>query len=193
MGELFKNHVTQQQTRFKQALLKPTFLTPVLLKPTFLKHILLKQKVQRTLRPLLMGLSLTGMVQLAYAADPLNGSVWKSVDDKTNVATALIKFKQHPNGALSASIQKVLVPNDANACSKCVGPYHNKNLVGLTIIQNLQQVATNRYDNGKILDPQSGKTYSFNAKMSADGKTLSGRGYIGISAIGRSQTWYRVS
>lgn len=152
-----------------------------------------KQTLQHGLRNTFLSLSLLSMAHMAYAADPLNGSVWKSIDDKTNIATALIKFKQHPNGALSASIEKVLVPNDANACSKCVGPYHNKNLVGLTIIQNLKQVATNRYDNGKILDPQSGKTYSFSAKMSADGKTLSGRGYIGISALGRSQTWYRVS
>ncbi len=32
----------------------------------------------------------------------------------------------------------------------------------------------------KLPDPKNGKTYSFNAKMSNDGKTLNGRGYIGI-------------
>lgn len=36
-------------------------------------------------------------------------------------------------------------------------------------------------------------SYSFNAKMSNDGRTLNGRGYIGVSALGRSQTWIRVN
>jgi uncharacterized protein (DUF2147 family) len=51
----------------------------------------------------------------------------------------------------------------------------------------------NSYENSSILDTKTGKTYSFNATLSPDGKKLSGRGYIGISALGRSQTWYRIN
>jgi len=128
-----------------------------------------------------------------YAADPLHNTVWKTIDDKTKEARAIVKFTEGTNGELSASIQKVLVPNEAEKCSNCVGPYQNKPLIGLTIIKKLKQVKPNKYDDGSILDPQSGKTYSFNATLSPDQKVLSGRGYIGFSALGRSQTWYRVN
>jgi len=52
------------------------------------------------------------------------------------------------------------------------------------------------YDDGKwtdgtIYDPKSGKTYSCNMSIKSNGQ-LSMRGYIGISLIGRSETWKRV-
>lgn len=128
-----------------------------------------------------------------YAADPLNGTLWKTIDDKTQQPRAIVKFTESPTGNLIATIQKVLISNEGQKCSNCVGTYHNQPLIGLTIIKNLKPIAPNKYDNGSILDPKSGKTYSFNATLSADKQTLSGRGYIGFSALGRSQTWYRVS
>jgi uncharacterized protein (DUF2147 family) len=47
----------------------------------------------------------------------------------------------------------------------------------------------NHAESGKIYDPISGKTYR--AAISSDGNTLSLRGYIGIKAIGRSESWHR--
>ena len=47
------------------------------------------------------------------------------------------------------------------------------------------------YEDGKIYDPESGKTYSCIMKIKDDG-TLSVRGYIGISLIGRTDVWQRV-
>ena len=44
--------------------------------------------------------------------------------------------------------------------------------------------------NGKIYDPKKGKEYSCKAKM-IDKNTLDVRGYIGISLIGRTDTWKR--
>ena len=141
----------------------------------------------------LLALGLLTLSFSIYAVDPLNGSTWKTIDDKTKAPTALVKFTENSKGELSATIQKVLVANEGEKCGNCTGAYHNKSLVGLTIIKNLKQIKPNKYDNGSILDPQSGKTYSFNANLSEDAKTLSGRGYIGISMIGRSQTWLRVN
>ena len=45
--------------------------------------------------------------------------------------------------------------------------------------------------NGKIYDPETGKTYK--AVISSTGNTLSVRGYIGFKALGRSETWKRTS
>lgn len=58
--------------------------------------------------------------------------------------------------------------------------------------QKFKSVGQNKYDKGSILDPQSDKTYRFSLTVSPDGEKLTARGYIGISAIGRNQTWYRV-
>ncbi|MCM1959095.1 DUF2147 domain-containing protein [Acinetobacter modestus] len=128
----------------------------------------------------------------SFAADQLNGTVWKTIDDETNQPRAVVRFSEDKNGALSATIDKILVPSEANTCLKCEGPYKNKSLNGLVIVKNLKSTSKNKYENGSILDPKTGKTYSFNATLSPDGKRLDGRGYIGFSAIGRSQTWYRI-
>lgn len=42
---------------------------------------------------------------------------------------------------------------------------------------------------GKIYDPDSGKTYS--AQMQGSGDTLRLRGFIGVSLLGRTETWHR--
>ncbi|MEG0343747.1 MAG: DUF2147 domain-containing protein [Acinetobacter sp.] len=130
---------------------------------------------------------------LAYASDPLAGTIWKTIDDKTNQPSAIVKFSEEKNGQLTATIQKILIKNEEQKCISCQGQYHNKSLIGLAIIKGLKKLKPNEYGNGKIIDPQNGKTYSFSAKMSSDGKKLSGRGYIGVSLIGRDQTWYRIN
>ena len=44
---------------------------------------------------------------------------------------------------------------------------------------------------GDILDPDNGTVYRCKARLAEGGKKLVVRGYIGISLIGRSQTWTR--
>ncbi|WP_182003984.1 DUF2147 domain-containing protein [Acinetobacter lactucae] len=128
----------------------------------------------------------------SFASDKLHGIIWKTIDDATNQPRALVRFSQDKNGNLSANIEKILVPSEANKCTMCEGTYKNKSLIGLTIVKNLKSVGQNKYDKGSILDPQSDKTYRFSVIVSPSGEKLTARGYIGISAIGRNQTWYRV-
>lgn len=49
----------------------------------------------------------------------------------------------------------------------------------------------NKWDNGKIYDPVTGKTYSCYMKMESANQ-MEVKGYIGFSLIGKSQTWTRV-
>ena len=46
------------------------------------------------------------------------------------------------------------------------------------------------WDDGKIYDPKNGSTYECTITMK-DNNTLEVRGYIGISLIGRTDTWTR--
>lgn len=145
------------------------------------------------MKKIALALGLLGLTALANAADPLNGTTWKTIDDKTKQPKAIVKFTEQKNGTLTASIQQILTKGEENACTKCEGPYHNKSLKGLRIVSGLKSSGDNKYDDGKILDPQSGKTYSMKSEITDGGKKLEVRGYIGVSALGRNQTWIRAN
>ena len=140
-----------------------------------------------------LAFGLLGLSALANAADPLNGTVWKTIDDKTKQPKATVRFTEQKNGTLTASIQSILTPGEENACTKCEGPYHNKSLKGLTIVRGLKNTGGTSYDGGSILDPQTGKTYKLKGKLADGGKKLELRGFIGVAALGRNQTWIRAN
>lgn len=127
-----------------------------------------------------------------FAAD-LTGT-WQSIDDKTGSPKALIEITKAENGTFTGKIVKVTPRagyTPKTICVDCPTPYTNKPLVGLEIIKGLQHVDNNNYANGRILDPLAGKMYSLKGRLAANGKRLTLRGYVGISAIGRTQTWIR--
>ncbi|USA47446.1 DUF2147 domain-containing protein [Acinetobacter sp. C26M] len=126
-----------------------------------------------------------------HAVDPLNGTSWKTIDDKINKPTAIIQFKEEKNGSLSATIQKILVSGEEDKCKSCEGEYRNKSLIGMVFLTKLKRVKNNEYDGGKIIDPDTGKYYNFSVKIDNTGRKLTGRAYIGVSLVGRNQTWYR--
>ncbi len=47
------------------------------------------------------------------------------------------------------------------------------------------------WDDGKVYDPKSGKTYSSTMKLKGD--RLEIRGYIGFSMFGKTTVWQRVN
>jgi uncharacterized protein (DUF2147 family) len=69
---------------------------------------------------------------------------------------------------------------------------HKTPLMGLQIMEGMQFSADNLWKNGKIYDPDSGKTYSSKATLTSHDQ-LDLRGFIGISLIGRTETWTRAN
>lgn len=66
----------------------------------------------------------------------------------------------------------------------------SKQILGLEILKGFE-FSGDKWTDGKIYDPKSGKTYSCNMSIKSNGD-LNMRGYVGISLIGRSETWKRV-
>jgi uncharacterized protein (DUF2147 family) len=134
----------------------------------------------------------TCMTGSLYAQE-LSG-LWQQIDDKTGSPKALIEIKAQPDGSYTGTIKKITprqgyVPQEK--CIKCPAPYTDKPILGLEVFKGLKPTTGNNYAQGRVIDPLSGKIYDLKARLSASGKRLNIRGYIGISALGRSQTWIR--
>jgi uncharacterized protein (DUF2147 family) len=63
--------------------------------------------------------------------------------------------------------------------------------LGLVFMQGFKYDDDNKWDDGKIYDPETGKTYSCYMKMES-ANAMEVKGYIGFSLIGKSQAWTRV-
>jgi hypothetical protein len=67
---------------------------------------------------------------------------------------------------------------------------HTRPVIGLVNTWGFDYTGNNQWGNGKIYDPKNGNTYECTIKMK-NNNTLEVRGYIGISLIGRTDTWTR--
>lgn len=71
----------------------------------------------------------------------------------------------------------------------------SRSRLGLQILSGLKYVAKdNQWQNGRIYDPDNGKTYDCYAWFDKDLNTLYLKGYVvGIKWLGRSTTWTRAT
>lgn len=67
----------------------------------------------------------------------------------------------------------------------------SRDLIGLVILTDFSFTG-NSWENGKIYDPQSGKTYDCILKIKDKNQTLDIRGYVGMAMFGRTSVWTRV-
>jgi uncharacterized protein (DUF2147 family) len=64
-------------------------------------------------------------------------------------------------------------------------------LMGYRILKDFVYKGNNTWEDGTIYDPENGSTYSCVIKLKDD-NTMDVRGYIGVSMIGRTDTWKRL-
>ena len=78
--------------------------------------------------------------------------------------------------------------NDGNNPDKKL---RSRKIVGLSLLSGfVPSDDKNKWQDGKIYNPEDGKTYSCSLTLRDDGK-LDVRGYVGISLFGKSQIWAR--
>lgn len=131
------------------------------------------------------------MIPTAFALTP--EGKWIQYDDATKKPRSIIQVYAK-DGTYSGKILETFALNGKpprQYCDLCQGDLYNAPIIGLVIMQNFKQLKPNIWGDGTILDPSSGKVYSCKLTLAADGKTMNVRGFIGISLLGRTQTWLR--
>jgi uncharacterized protein (DUF2147 family) len=127
----------------------------------------------------------------SHAADaPSPIGLWKTVDDKSGMPRALVRIYVQ-DGKYFARIEQSFAADAATrVCSVCTDERKNQPIIGLLIVRNMT-LRDGEYGGGDILDPDSGSVYRCKFHLEKDGSLLAVRGFIGISLLGRSQTWQR--
>ena len=131
----------------------------------------------------------------AALAQDISGT-WQQIDDKTGSPKAVIEIRKESNNTYTGKIVKITprpgyTPRER--CNNCPAPYTNQPILGMEILKGLKQVEdTSSYEKGRVIDPLSGKFYDAKMKLNSTGKRLSLRAYMGVSALGRNQTWLRI-
>ncbi|WP_429257219.1 DUF2147 domain-containing protein [Paraburkholderia sp. GAS334] len=135
----------------------------------------------------LMASAVVAMAQSATAV-----GTWQTIDDHTGQPKALVQIVPDSNGNLMGKIIKGLNPNDNpdRRCTACTDERKDQPMLGMTIINDMKKDGDG-WDGGHILDPENGKLYKCKMHLEDGGQKLVVRGYIGVSLLGRSQTWIR--
>jgi len=120
--------------------------------------------------------------------------LWKTIDDKTGAPRAVIEITQDQNGVLSGKVVKGLDPGEPvdRRCTACTDERKDQPIVGMTVLRGMHREGDG-WEGGQILDPDNGKVYRCKMHLEQGGSELVVRGFIGISLLGRSQTWIRQS
>jgi len=114
---------------------------------------------------------------------------------KTGSGNAIIQI--YKNGEkFQGKIIWLQEPNDPETGKPKLDKEHpdpanrSRAILGLVNIWGFQYKNKNSWKDGHIYDPQNGKTYSCNMKLT-NPNTLEVRGFIGVSLIGRTDVWTR--
>ena len=115
---------------------------------------------------------------------------WKTVDDATGEEKSIVEIYQE-NGKVYGKVSEIRDKSEENKlCDKCSGANKDRPILGMVIINGLEK-NENTWEDGTILDPESGKVYKCYITLESKDK-LKVRGFIGFSLLGRTQYWSRV-
>lgn len=126
----------------------------------------------------------------AFAQNSVILGQWKTVDDETGKEKSFLEIYEK-GGKVYGKIVKLLLKEDqGKKCDACKGSQKGQPIEGMTIMKDMERVSDG-WDEGSIMDPKNGKSYSCYLKLKGK-DTLLVKGYMGFRALGRTQVWHRV-
>jgi uncharacterized protein (DUF2147 family) len=127
----------------------------------------------------------------AFSQSDIRGK-WKTIDDETGEEQSIVEIYEKA-GKLFGKITKIFPAEGEELdpiCDLCPDDRKNEKIIGMEIIRDMQWNAeVGEYEDGKILDPQDGKTYD--CVIWKEGDELKVRGYVAF--FYRTQTWKKVN
>lgn len=125
-----------------------------------------------------------------FAAEPTPVGLWRTIDDHTHKPRGIVRIFEK-DGVYFGRIETSFDPEERVAhCDKCTGDRKGAPIVGLVIMRGVTRRG-GEYQGGEILDPDTGSIYRCRFTLSSEGDKLFLRGYLGVSLLGRTQTWLR--
>lgn len=115
--------------------------------------------------------------------------IWQTVDDNNGDIRSEMELYLSKDGKLEGRVHKLMREDAPITCDRCPGEKKDAPLIGMVIVWDLQKDGS-KWEGGRIMDPENGKTYNCYIKLQSEEK-LKIRGYIGLAALGRTQYWYR--
>lgn len=126
------------------------------------------------------------------AADVSPIGRWQTLDVDTGTPSGQIEIVQSGDELIGRVVRIYPKPGDPPdpVCKKCEGPEKDQRVMGMIVMKGFKRDG-DEWDGGTILDPRTGNVYSSELRLDEGGRKLKVRGYIGISLLGRTQTWDR--
>ncbi|GAB3282577.1 DUF2147 domain-containing protein [Parahaliea aestuarii] len=116
---------------------------------------------------------------------------WRSIDDETGKPKGVVEVRIE-EGELSGRLLRLIEPSEPDpVCKACEGERKDQPIEGMVILWGLSGSGAD-WDDGKVLDPESGKVYDASVTVIDGGARLELRGYMGVSWLGRTQVWERI-